>query len=109
MQVFYISHPYTGDMVKNLRKAKEIKHKLQTMYPDICFVSPLDEFGEYVELSYPKVLALCLELLSRCDGIVLCEGWVESKGCNAEYAFALQRGLDVKYSYGAILTEGERD
>lgn len=107
MLLYYISHPFTGNPVENLRKAKEIKNKLQTVYPDVCFLSPLDEFGAYSDLPYPKVLALCLELLSRCDGIVLCEGWEKSKGCNAEYAFAIQQGLEIRYGYGALLTGSE--
>ena len=39
-----------------------------------------------------------LELLSRCDGIVMVPGWQRSQGARAEREFAIQAGLQVFHS-----------
>jgi hypothetical protein len=36
-----------------------------------------------------------LELLKRCDGIIMCEGWSDSKGARAEFEYAKQHGMAV--------------
>lgn len=105
MKMFYIAHPFTGDEAKNRFKVKKIKKILQSGYPQYCFVSPIDEFGEYNLLHYSDVLALCFELLSRSDGIVLCDGWENSKGCVSELAYAKQNEMEIRYFYGNILSK----
>jgi hypothetical protein len=36
-----------------------------------------------------------LEIVSRCDGIVMVPGWQASQGARAERAFAVQSGLEI--------------
>ncbi len=109
MELYYISHPYTsnGDTRDNIKQSREIKKKLQMGYPDICFVNPLDEFGEYFGFDYHRVLAYCLKLLSKCDGIVMCGEWNKSKGCQAELAYATFKGLDITYLNEYRITQEE--
>ena len=81
MKIYYVSHPYGGKQ-KNEAKADEIVRALQTEYPDICFVSPVHAIRcPYSKTDYIQGLDYCLELLRRCDGIVMCGKWQESIGC----------------------------
>lgn len=43
-------------------------------------------------------LSQSLERLAMADTIWLCEGWENSKGCNIEFACAIQYGLGIMYS-----------
>lgn len=44
---------------------------------------------------YETIMGTCLELVTRCDAIYLCEGWQESKGSLAEKARAESLGIPV--------------
>lgn len=107
MKMMYISHPFTGNEAMNHVDATRVKKTLQLTYPNICFVNPLDEFGDNDKLEYCTALSLAMELLSRCDGVIFCRGWDNSVGCRAEMAFALKTGMEIRYlsDYG-ITTAG---
>ena len=107
MDLVYIAHPYTGNPIENIKDAKRIKRKLQYMYADDCFVSPLDEFGEYTSLDYTDVLALCFKLLSKCDRIVFCKDWQHSQGCRAEMAYAKFKGIQISYFIDGTIAGNE--
>lgn len=96
MQMIYISHPYTGNEKENTADAERTRAALQHDNPEECYVNPLSMFGES-DGEYYQVLAQCLEVLSRCDEIIFCDGWRESNGCQAEMAFAMQRGIKVEF------------
>lgn len=97
MKMMYISHPFTGNEAVNRADATQVKKTLQLTYPSVCFVNPLDEFSDNDKLEYCTALSLAMELLSRCDGIILCRGWEKSTGCRAEKAYALKAGMEIKY------------
>lgn len=107
MKMMYISHPFTGNEAMNRIDATRVKKTLQLTYPNICFVNPLDEFGDNEKLEYCTALSLAMELLSRCDGVIFCRGWEKSVGCRAEMAFALKTEMEIRYlsDYG-ITTAG---
>lgn len=70
---------------------------LQTEYPDVCFVSPMHAIRcPYSKTDYILGLDYCLEMLRRCDGIVMCGKWKESIGCVSEYMLARELCKDVK-------------
>ncbi|MBR3723061.1 MAG: DUF4406 domain-containing protein [Selenomonadaceae bacterium] len=102
MKMMYISHPFTGNEKENAAGAKRVKKALQLAYPNICFVNPLDEFGDNDKLDYCAALSLAMELLSRCDGVIFCRNWEKSTGCKAEMAYAKKAGMEIKYlsNYG---------
>lgn len=99
MKMVYISHPYTGNEEENKADADRIKEELQYDNPEENYISPLGMFGEPDKTvgGYCTSLARCLELLSRCDEVVFCEGWEKSTGCRAELAFALQHGIATDF------------
>lgn len=91
MKTIYISHPYGGDFMNEI-KADTVRKELKRKYPDVCFVNPLGMFGDE-KTDYIEALSDALELLSRCDGMVSCDGWEDSVGCKAEIAFCKQKGI----------------
>ena len=96
MKIYYVSHPYGGKQ-KNEAKADVIVQAVQTEYPDICFISPVHAIRcPYSKTDYILGLDYCLELLRRCDGIVMCGKWQESIGCVSEYMLAREICKDVK-------------
>ena len=40
-----------------------------------------------------------LEILRKCDGIILCPGWEASKGCKKEREWAKILGLEIRQLY----------
>jgi len=97
MKAVYVSHPFTGNEWNNRQNAREVCRKLRKEHPDWCIVNPIDTFwwAEFLDISYDDVLKQCIELLLRCDAIYLCRGWQGSMGCRAEYAAAMENGIEV--------------
>lgn len=86
-KLIYISHPYSG-LEENSKEIEEIMFKLcsnKEIIKNNCFVSPVHNYGYmYSKLSYDDGLQLCLDLLNRCDFMILFGDWQQSKGCTAE-------------------------
>lgn len=64
-QLLYIAHPYGGD--------EKNKERVQT----------------YLKMKD------CLEVLQRCNALILCGNWRESRGCNQEYAAAYVMDMQI--------------
>ncbi|HBT65927.1 MAG TPA: hypothetical protein DEB10_14805 [Ruminococcaceae bacterium] len=95
MKLIYLGHPYGGDE-KNVDDAKQMVKRLVKKFPETVFLSPLQATGFYYnDIPYIQGMEHCLEMLSRCDALWLCDGWQESKGCCMEYAFAKAKGIPI--------------
>ena len=46
-------------------------------------------------MPYLEGLNLCLSLLKRCDTIIMCGDWQNSRGCMAEYGYALAKHIPI--------------
>lgn len=95
MMMLYVSHPYTGNEEANRERAAAITKMLANTYPDTVFINPLDTFRAQGTggLSHEELLAQCVELMGRCDGVIFCEGWEKSKGCAEEMEAARQMSM----------------
>jgi hypothetical protein len=98
MKVFYISHPYTGAEKSNREDAEKITRELAAAYPQYVFINPLDlmRSQENAELDYEDILFQTIEILRRCNGVIMTGNWTESNGCIKEIQAALN---DKKYIY----------
>lgn len=102
MKLVYLAHPCVGDE-KNIEHAKQLVRELIKKFPDTVFLSPLQATGFYYgDIPYLDGMEHCLELLSRCDELWLCERWQDSKGCCMEYAAAKMADMPI-YSISADL------
>lgn len=106
MNVVYVSHPYGGEQ-KNKAKVDVIVRALQTVHPEFCFVNPVHAIRPpYGRTDYVQGLKYCVALLERCDAIVMCGNWRESRGCVAEYFVALSKGIQVLLGSDELAGEG---
>lgn len=120
MKLVYIAHPY-GGKPENAQAVKQIiedltegnhpllaNHTIIAMHtPDgipsiellqAVYVSPIHQQGfMYEGTPYLAGLQKCLELLRRCDVLLLCGDWQNSKGCLAEFGFAMARKMPIVF------------
>ena len=97
MKAIYISHPFSGDERVNTYKAQLIAAGLSEDYPNMLFVNPINAMRHLrnTELSYEVILGQCIELMKRCDAVIMVGNWRDSIGCNQEYQNAKAAGMTV--------------
>jgi hypothetical protein len=60
--------------------------------------------GEFPE---KRAMAVCLEMLSRCDAVFLLPGWEDSRGSRKEVLFASKKGTPVFTDFVKLLEWAE--
>lgn len=94
MAMIYVSHKFAGDPA-NMERAKKITHDLQVDDPENCYICPLTAFShlEYNEMGYEEEMALCIDLLSVSDVLIVASDI--SNGVQKEIDFARLVGMEV--------------
>ena len=94
MAVIYVSHKFGGDPA-NMERAKKITHDLQVNDPENCYICPLMAFSylEYNEMGHDEEMALCIDLLSVSDVLIVASD--VSEGVQKEIDFARLFGMEV--------------
>ena len=92
--IYYVSHCYGGD-IANYERAKQITHALQTNDLENAYICPLLAFSHlgYNEIGYDEEMALCVDLLSVSDALIVASDI--SKGVQKEIEFAQMVGMEV--------------
>lgn len=92
--IYYVSHRYGGD-IANYERAKQITHDLQTNDLENAYICPLLAFSHlwYNEIGYDAEMALCVDLLSVSDALIVASDI--SKGVQKEIDFARMVGMEV--------------
>lgn len=98
MKVAYIAGPYRADtengVVRNIRAAENVSIKYwQQGYAVICPHKNTALFGGLAEDAV--WLEGDLEILRRCDTIIMMPSWKSSAGATAEYKLAKDLGLEI--------------
>ena len=72
MARIYVAHAYGGKQ-ENVERAKKITHDLQVKDPENCYICPLIAFSHlgYNEIGNDEEIALCLDLLSISDMLIV--------------------------------------
>lgn len=113
MKVIYVAGKFTGptarEIAQNIRRAEE------------CGIAVAQQLGAMPLIPHANTAHFhgtmtagfwydgTLELLRRCDEIVMLPGWQDSKGAREEYALAKERNLAVwLFVDGQIVVEGAR-
>ena len=96
MAICYVSHCFGGNSA-NLERAKQITHDLQVNDPENCYICPLLAFSDlkYNEIGYDAEMALCIDLLSASDVLIVASDI--SDGVQKEIDFARLVGMEVIY------------
>ena len=94
--ICYVAHKYGGDP-ENIEKAKKITRDLQVNDLENCYICPLTAFSHlgYNEIGYEDEMALCLDILSVSDVLIVASDI--SEGVSREIDFARLVGMEVKY------------
>ena len=94
MAMIYVSHKF-GGVPANMERAKKITHDLQVNDTENCYICPLMAFSHlgYNEMGYDEEMALCIDLLSVSDVLIVASD--VSKGVQKEIDFARLVGMEV--------------
>ena len=92
--ICYVAHRFSGEK-SNYDRAKKITHDLQLNDPENCYICPLMAFShlEYNEMGYDEKMALCIDLLSVSDVLIVASDI--SEGVQKEIDFARLFGMEV--------------
>jgi len=98
--IIYISGKYTGGTPKetdqNIAAARKVAVELWNMgYVALCPHLNTANFEKDCGVPYAQYLSGDLELLSRCDAILLLEGWRGSSGACIERQYALEHEIPI--------------
>lgn len=94
--IIYVSHIFQGKQ-ENLERAKKITHDLQVNDPENCYICPLLAFSHlgYNEIGYEGEIALCLDLLTISDKLIVASDL--SRGVEREIDLAERCNMEVEY------------
>ena len=92
--ICYVAHRFSGEK-SNYDRAKKITHDLQVNDPENCYICPLMAFSHlgYNEMGYDEEMALCIDLLSVSDVLIVASDI--SEGVQKEIDFARLVGMEV--------------
>ena len=98
MKLLYVAGPYRGDTVTNIWNARKAAVKLW-QWGNAVICPHLNTAHFEYDCGVPDQVYLDgdLEILSRCDSIVMLPGWEKSQGAIGELEFAKALKLKVYY------------
>lgn len=95
-EIIYISHP-SGGKLENTEETANIIRKLykNKWFFDNCIaVSPIHNFSfMYNDTSYTDGLQICIDLLIKCDMMLVFGDYENSKGCCTEIDFCKNNNI----------------
>ena len=103
MRLVYIAGPYRGPntwaIEQNIRRAEDVA--AQVWRAGLAAMCPHANSRHMDGITTDEnFLAGTLEMLRRCDAVLLVEGWERSSGSRAEVQEAMRLGLPVMYAWG---------
>ena len=104
--LIYIAGPFRGEtawrIAENVHEAEKVGFMVASIgYMPVIPHSMTGSFHGTVTDSF--WLAGTLQLMTRCDGVLMMEKWRESEGANLEHFRAKEIGLPVRYSIKELL------
>src|SRR3990167_5052970 len=97
--IVYISGSYSGEISNNIQKARETAIKVwETGYTAFCPHLNTIHFENDCKCVYEDYIAGDIEIINRCNALLMVEGWEQSEGANTEHDYAKGYGLPIFYS-----------
>lgn len=101
--MLFLSGEYKGLKYNKSLAVESAKFLQKHYFPNDFFVSGIFSFStEYEELEYEKSMSNCLELLSKCDGVVFLSNYLNSVGAKIERDFVKDKQYIRKYYFDYI-------
>lgn len=105
--IIFISGPYTAktrqEIKQNIRKAEDLAEKVLLLglvpvipHKNTSFFDERDAFKSWEHNDW--IERYCIPLLTRCDAILLTEGWENSKGAISEVLWAKENKMPIFYN-----------
>ncbi len=97
--LIYVSGKYSGDVQANIADAVAVSVKLWEMgHAVICPHANTAHFEEFCKATYDQYIAGDLNMIARCDALVMVEGWEDSKGAVIEKNYADSLHIPVYFA-----------
>jgi hypothetical protein len=98
LRLLYLAGPFTAggvqQMPENVERARAVALELWRM--GAAVLSPhLNHGGFFGQIPEPLALDACLEMVGRCDALVILPGWWLSTGTRLEMERARRLGLSI--------------
>lgn len=105
MKVVYIAGPFRGkshwEIAENIRNAERLALEVWRM--GAVAICPHANTAHFQNAAPDEVwLNGDLELLARCDAVLMTPDWMRSRGANEEHDFALARKIPVFYEVSML-------
>ncbi len=113
--LIYVAGPYTADSWEgvhaNVKQACEAGRLLMHLghHPVVPHSMYMGWDLADPKLTYEHFIKADLDLLSRCDALVMLPGWEDSPGSCGEYTEALERGLRIYLNLVEVPLAGSDD
>jgi len=96
--ILYLAGPYSGDIDANIQAARKIAIELwEAGYTVFCPHLNTAHFEIDCKCTYLEYLNGDMEILRRCDALVLMPTWESSKGAQTEKMLAEIHGISIYY------------
>lgn len=96
--LLYVAGPYRGDVDRNIAQARSMAVELYKAGHNV--ITPhmnTAKMDEDTGLPDQFWLDATLELLARCDGIVMSPDWEKSEGAKSEHSYAQEHDIPIWY------------
>lgn len=101
--VVYISGKYSGEIEKNIQKAREMAIQVwEAGFSCICPHNNTIHFELDCNCTYEDYIEGDLAILNGCDAILMLDEWGDSKGAIIERDFAIDKHLNIFYSLNEL-------
>jgi len=110
----YICHPFTEKTITQEKANRQSSYEwaLKVAKRRLMPKNPLTMFGlltptqmehaEDLKITRKDIMRECLADLQRCDAILMCPGWQDSKGCRKELRLSRNLGMPVLLGEDAL-------
>lgn len=96
--LIYVSGKYSGDVASNIGAARSVACKLWEMgHSVICPHTNTANFETFCKADYDDYIKGDLDMIARCDAMVMVDGWMTSKGAVIENEYAKRLGISIYF------------
>ena len=102
----YLSGPITNEpnYRRNFAAAQSILEEMG--HDDIVNPAELQSVINIKKMPHKEAVAFCFDLLDHCDAMLQLPGWQNSKGCMAEWGYALGQGNIILMEFEDYVKRG---